>query len=69
MITVGWIALGIYILRAVFRGTLIYTKKEYPDDYKAQLFFATGEVILNAVFWLILFLMGLVTIIKLIWGG
>ena len=69
MITAGWVALGFYILAAVFRGTLAYTMKEHSKDYKAITFFMSGTVILNAIFWLILFLMGLITIIKLIWGG
>jgi len=69
MITVGWIALGFYILAAIFRGTLAYTRKEYPKDYKAILFFDTGAVIFTAVFWVMLFVMGITTIVKLIWGG
>ena len=69
MITVGWIALGIYILMIVFRGTTNYTLKEHPKDYKAITFFMSGTVILNATFWFVLFLMGIVTIIRLIWGG
>ena len=69
MITAGWIALGFYILAAIFRGTWAYTKKEHPKDYKAMTFFISGAVIFDAIFWLMLFLMGLITIIKLIWGG
>ena len=69
MVTVSIIAIVIFVLASIFRGTLVYTKQEHPGDYKAIIFFSAGACILNGMFWLILFTMGTVTIIKLIWGG
>ena len=69
MVIAGGIALGFYVLASIFQVTLRYIMKEHPGDYKARLFFSVGALILGATFWGILFLMGLITIIKLIWGG
>ena len=69
MVTVSIIAFVIYILSIVFRGTLIYIEKEHPGDYKARAFFRALSNILHGTFWVIVYTMGIVTIIRLIWGG
>ena len=69
MLVASIVAIVIFLLSRLCHSTCRYVKKEYPKDLNAIIFFRSSGRIFNVGFWMMLFLMGLITIIKLIWGG